>query len=225
MPTPLVGEEITSEGRLGIVFELARGKRSIARLVADDPGHIERYAKLYADMCLKLHATPCDKGVTHPVVERLESLLPDADELSDEQKRRIEAFVESVPDTGTCLQGDLHLGNAIVCDAGPQFIDMGEFSYGNPLFDLGMMYFVGDVGTHEPGMTQALYHMSGETMRTFWSLFERHYFGAETAADRAEVEERLTPFLGLRALVIIHAHGPGNPFIHGLLEDCLLKRI
>lgn len=225
VPTPLVGEEITSGGRAGIVFELARNKRSFARLVADDPANIECYAKDFSDLCLKLHATPCDRRTAPSMAERMVELISSSGEFTAEEARRAIAFVESVPETGTCLQGDLHLGNAIVCDAGPQFIDMGEFSYGNPLFDLAMTYFVGSIGTYEPHMTEGLYHITPETMRTFWSLFERFYFGAETPGERAEVEERLTPFVGLRALVIIHLHGKGNPFIEGLLRDCLIRRV
>jgi hypothetical protein len=42
IPTPLSGELVTADGRRGVTFERIQGKKSISRLLADNPDKIEQ---------------------------------------------------------------------------------------------------------------------------------------------------------------------------------------
>lgn len=215
IPTPLVGEEITSSGRRGVIFERARNKKSIARLIADDPDNIERYVEIFADMAKRLHATPCAKGLAPAAAEIRRRRILDADFISEDKRERALAFVDAVPPADTCVHGDLHIGNLVVGDAGPQFIDMGGFSYGNPNFDLGWTYLISSL-LHELGggasaTALAGFHLSAETTREVWRLFEKHYYGAETPEQIQEVEDELMPFAIIKLFGMVNMLGRDNP--------------
>lgn len=233
VPTPFVGDEVTVGDRRGVVFERARNKRSISRLIADEPERIEEHVKTFADVCLQLHATPCAKDLAPSKKDVVRGEVLASPVLSPDERERVVRFLGTVEDADTCLHGDLQIGNVIVSDVGPQLIDMGDFSYGNPLFDLGMTYFVLDVGTRTPMGAQATmkdYHITVETAREAWKIFARDYFGADTPGKLEEVQEMLMPFVGFRmvtfSLMAADRYGEqAVKLVRGMIEEMLLSHI
>lgn len=215
IPTPLVGEEVKIGDKHGIIFELAKNKKSIARLIADDPDNIEKYAKVFADMFLKLHATPCAKDMVDPIAGRLRFTVDQTELLTEEQHKLADDILDGIEPKDTCLHGDPHLGNMIIGDNGPQFIDMGSFSYGNPLFDLSMTYvecsLLCDLGEISEEMIMRDFHITPATLKRFWKLFVKHYFDAQTPAQVEEVETMLTPLGWVMTTRILAALGPDDP--------------
>ena len=222
VPTPLVGEEIRAGDKHGIIFERARNKKSIARLIADDPDNIERYATIFADMFLKLHATPCAKDLVDPVAERLKATVDQIDFLTEEQHRQADAILDAIEPRDTCLHGDPHVGNMIVGDNGPQFIDLGSFSYGNPLFDLSMTYMecslLCDVGDVSEEMISRNFHITPATLKRFWKLFAKRYFDAQTPARVEEVENMLAPLSWVMSARILAALGTDHPHFRPIFD-------
>lgn len=203
IPTPLVGGEVSYGGRVGIMYECARNKRSVSRLIADDPDRIDEYMTIFSDMCKRLHQTPCDTALADSVSEGCLDRIAQASYLSDEQRRRLVKVIEDTEPATTCVHGDLHVGNLVICDAGPQFIDMGEFGYGNPLFDLGTAYFTAVASRRlSSSIVETNFHFSVETMEQVWRLFLKHYFGAETDAQREEAERLVIPYAMLRSVTL-----------------------
>ncbi len=62
VPTPQVGEIVEVDGRLGLVYERIVGKKSISKCVGQDLPNLERYMKIFAESCKKLHATQCGEN-------------------------------------------------------------------------------------------------------------------------------------------------------------------
>ena len=203
VPTPLVAGEVSYDRRVGIMYECARNKRSISRLIADDPGRIERYVETFARMSRELHEIPCDTSVAEPVGASYLPKIAEATYLSDSQRDRLARVVEQTTPATTCVHGDLHIGNLVVCDAGNLWIDLGEFGYGNPLFDLGTAYFTSVMSTRlSASIIEQNFHFPAETMLEVWRLFMRHYFGAETPGQREEVEHEVIPYAVLRGITL-----------------------
>ena len=48
--------------------------------------------------------------------------------------------LESIPDSETCVHFDLHSSNIMIQNGMPIIIDIGDFSIGSYLFDVGLMY-------------------------------------------------------------------------------------
>ena len=220
VPTPLSGDLLDINGKKGIIFERIKTKTSIARLYSQQHDKKEELAKSFAELSKKLHATKCNTSVFPNVKEVYKGYVDDFKELTNEEKDRIKAFIDKVEDRETCVHGDFHFGNVIVTsDNQKLFIDMSDFAYGNPLFDLGTFYFV----THNDrdDYAEKLFHNTKENLKEFFDAFVKYYYPNKSPK---EVEELLRPF---SALTVIHfaSKSAQHAWMSGYVKDYLLKVI
>lgn len=196
--TPEPGDFVTDGERFGIRFRRIPGKKSFARAIGDDPSRVGEYAARFAQMCKELHATRVDTSRFESVKNRYLRLLDENPFFTPDEKDRIAAFIRQVPDADTAVHGDLHFGNAIFAGPHEYFIDLGDFCYGHPFFDLGMVYVTCKLSSEE--FIRENFHMDKTTSRAFWDAFVPAYFGPD--ADPEAVEREILPFAGLKTLII-----------------------
>ena len=199
--TPKPGETVRCGERLGNTFACIADKRSFARAIADEPGKMKEYAERFAAMAKKLHETPADASLVPSYREKLTALIRQQTLLSTKEKKTLLRFLNSVEDTGTCLHGDLHIGNVVTDGTTDYFIDVGDLSYGNPLFDLGGFYIMSHVITDAD--CRETYHISLAQHQMFWAFFLREYFGADTPDKLVEADRRAKLFAAFQALVYL----------------------
>ena len=217
IPTPEPGDLVTDGQRVGLRFRRIRGKRSYARAIGDDPSTVGHYAVLFARMSRQLHATHVDTSLFENVKDRYLRLLAANPFFTDDQKDRIAAYIRRVPDTDTALHGDLQFGNVMFAGDCHYFIDLGDFCYGHPMFDLGMVYITGKL--NDPGFTREAFHMEPETASAFWDAFAPAYFGPD--ADLAALEREVRIFAGLKTLIIERDTGRPMPEFRAMLEGTI----
>lgn len=209
IPSPKPGVLVTDGERYGIRFERVLNKKSFSRAVGDDPANVEFYAREFAKMCKKLHSTVCPTDQFTSVKDSYKKDLAENPFFTADQKSKIAAFIDSTPDANTAIHGDLQFSNAITDGTNNYFIDLGDFAYGNPLFDLGMVQLCCCYDTDE--FVEEVFHMSNETAHKFWKYFVPEYFGAD--ADIEEVNVRVRPYAGLKTIIIERdAHQPFPEF-------------
>ena len=197
--TPEPGEYVvTEDGRFGIRFRRIIGKKSYARATADDPANVDRYATEFAQMCLQLHRTEVDPTQFESVKHRYLRLLEENPFFTAAEKRSLERFILDVPDANTAIHGDLQFGNAIFVGDKRYFIDLGDFCYGNPLFDVAMVYLCCCLS--DEAFIQDAFHMPKSLSVEFWRHFAPVYFGADRPL--ADIEKEIAPFAGLKTLII-----------------------
>ena len=92
----------------------------------------------------------------------------------------------------------MHIGNIITNGMEDWWIDLGDFSYGNPLFDLGMMYLAAKCNPDD--MTQRLYHISNEQFGRLWDIFVRAYYGTDDDKAIADLEAQIAKCAALKML-------------------------
>ena len=220
VPTPLSGDLIEADGRHGIIFERIEGKVSFARALSNNPERYDELGKDYALLAKKLHATQCNTLVFPNAKEQFLSYLYEFQGLEEHEKDVIAMFIRNVPDCTTCLQGDFHMGNAIITkDNEKLFIDMGDFAYGHPYFDLGVFYFVTHSKNEDRNME--LFHTSGENLYKFYQSFIKYYFEGK---EEAEVEQLLRPFGALTALLFAHKTNDVKPWMTYVLRDAFFRK-
>ena len=190
---------VTDGTRIGVEFERISPKKSFARAISQEP------ETLLARECKKLHAIPCDTKLFSPTENRFRAAITKLKEYSDEEKAKISAFIDSVPKATTCIHGDMHIGNIITNGEKNFWIDLSAFSYGNPLYDVGMLYFVSHTGDDE--LAQKLFHISAAQMLEVWTYFVPEYFGKEEPL--ASIDEKVKPFAAL--LMLMYYTWTGNP--------------
>ena len=201
VPSPKPGVLVTDGTRLGIRFWRVPGKVSFARAIADHPERCGELAVEFAQMCRELHSTHCEAGLFPDAKEQYLHLLECDNAFDAAQKERIAAFIKAVPDSDTALHGDLHFGNAVLDASGNKFwIDLGYFSTGCPMFDLGMTYIVTHHASDE--FVFENYHFHNDVALTFWEHFLPAYIGTADPAVLAAKEQEIKAFAALKSLLI-----------------------
>jgi len=199
IPTPEPGEYVvTEDGRYGIRFRRIVGKVSYARATGDHPENMPRYAAEFAQMCKQLHATHVDTTQFENVKDRYYRLLKENPFFTSAEKDKLERFIADVPDEDTAVHGDLQYGNAIFVGDKRYFIDLGDFCWGNHLFDIGMTYLCCYLSDED--FIREAFHMPKSLAKQFWDHFAPVYFGE--GIPLKEIEELVMPYAGLKTLII-----------------------
>ncbi len=199
IPTPEPGEYVvTEDGRYGIRFQRVLGKKSYSRAVGDNPEEFGKYASEFAQMCLQLHSVHVDTSMFENVKDRYFRLLKENPFFTSAEKERLGRFIEDTPDEDTAIHGDLQFSNAIFAGDKRYFIDLGDFCYGNHLFDLGMVYLCCNLSGED--FIQETFHMPKSLARKFWEAFVPVYFGENSRID--EIDEMIRPYAGLKTLIV-----------------------
>lgn len=199
IPSPEPGTlVIDDKGRYGIKFKRLYDKISYARAVGNNPAEAGKYARMFAQMCKKLHSTHLDPSQFPSVKQQYLSMLADNPYWTDRHKAVIEGIIRNTPDTDTAVHGDLQFGNLLLVDGESYFIDLGEFAMGHPYFDLAMTLICGAL--NDEAFTQEFFHMNCATAREFWNVFVDEYFDSKYTPEQAY--ELLMPYAIVKCLLI-----------------------
>lgn len=218
IPTPEPGDYVvTEDGRYGIRFRRILGKKSYSRATGDEPEKVAQFASEFAQMCKQLHATHLDTSQFDNVKDRNLRLLEENPFFSSAEKDRLGRFITDTPDEDTAVHGDLQYSNAIFVGNQRYFIDLGDFCYGNHMFDVAMVYLC-CVLSPEP-FIQETYHMPKSVSTKFWEFFAPVYFGA--GIPLKEIEEQIRPYAGLKTLIIERDTGQPMPVFREALKSIL----
>ncbi|MBR0286043.1 MAG: phosphotransferase [Bacteroidales bacterium] len=219
IPTPEPGEYVvTEDGRYGIRFHRILGKKSYSRATGDNPEKVEQYAREFAQMCLKLHATHVDTTQFENVKDRYYRLLAANPFFTSDEKEKIGKFIADTPDEDTAIHGDLQYSNAIFVGDKRYFIDLGDFCYGNHLFDVGMVYLCCCLSDED--FIEETFHMPKKVAIQFWEYFAKAYFGEDKSLE--EIERLILPYASLKTLIVERDTGRPMPELRVGL-DLILK--
>ena len=221
IPTPEPGDLVTDGKQMGIRFRRIEGKKSYSRACGDNPERAEEYGKEFAQLSKKLHAVHVDTSKFESCKQRYYNMLDANPDFTPEQKQKIRDYIASVPDTDTALHGDLQFGNGIFTEKDgirtPYFIDLGDFCYGNPMFDVGMVYLCACL--NDESWTMEVNHMTNATAARFWDGFAKEYFGADANMD--EVTKQVRIFAGLKTLMVERDTRCPMPQFRAMLEGTI----
>jgi Phosphotransferase enzyme family. len=221
IPTPEPGDLVTDGERIGIRFRRITGKKSYSRACGDNPERAEEYAREFAQLCKRLHSIHVDTTQFESVKDRLYRMLDANPHFTPEQKQKIHAFIAAAPNADTAIHGDLQFSNGIFVEKDgvrtPYFIDLGDFCYGYPLFDIGMVYCTAYIS--EPAFVREAFHMEPKTAVRFWQAFAPVYFGTDRPLQDIEAEVR--PFAGLKTILVERDMGRPMPTFREALKSIL----
>lgn len=209
IPTPEPLRLVTDGERYGAEYELVKGKRSFTRIISEEPGRLEEISLTFADWAKKLHATPVAPGQLRSYKEALLRFYQEKTLVPEAYKQRALAFLETVPDTTTCLHGDLQIGNIITDGERTLWIDVGEFSHGTPEWDISIMWIMGVRMGEE--RANSLFHITSEQMKAHWNYFLPAYLGTSDPQILGEYTRRLIPYYAAKV-----------PYVYDMAYHCAL---
>lgn len=194
--------EIVKVGKgFGFLCQQIKGKRSLSSLSGYNPQNIKKWADILAEEGKKLHAIRATGSEYIPSMK--EKLLAAAREtrfLKGKKKDDLIAFAESLEDAPNLVHGDFQFGNLIVAAGVPYWIDLGEATHGNPMFDLGHFYLLTNIFSAQKRVRE-ITHMTPKEMQEYWNAFALAYNGDEGIdAFNAECKR----YAGIDLIIIGH---------------------
>lgn len=221
IPTPEPGDLVTDGERMGIRFRRIEGKKSYSRACGDNPEMAPEYGREFAQLCKKLHSTHVDTTQFESVKDRLYKMLADNPDFTAEQKQKLHDYIAAAPEADTAIHGDLQFGNGIFTEIDgvrtPYFIDLGDFCYGYPMFDIGMVYLC--CCLNDEAWTMEVNHMTNATAARFWDGFAEEYFGPD--ADMEKVMKEVKIYAGLKTILIERDTHCPMPQFRAMLEGTI----
>ena len=196
VPTPEPYQLVTDGQRQGVEYELIKNKRSLTRILSQEPERLEEISLTFARMARELHAMKADTSRFPSIKDSLRRFYMEKNLVSEEYKQRALSFIDKVPDAETCLHGDLHIGNVITDGQRNLWIDLGQFSYGVPEWDLGWMWTICNVMDGQ--RSDFILHVTPETLKAHWNIFLTAYLGTDDEETIARYNHRLTAFYAAR---------------------------
>ncbi len=215
LPTPKPIRLITDGERFGAEYELISPKRSFTRIISQEPDQLVPLSERFARLAKRIHQTPADTTRLPDMRELVREWIDRLEQFPDELKYRFHRFIDTVPSTPTCLHGDLHIGNIITDGQRDLWIDVGDFAYGVPEWDLGMMYY----STHflSPERADGIFHLDNDTLRAHWDAFAPVYYGTDSREVLDAEVRKLHPYIAAKLAFIISKLSDGKHAFSGPL--------
>ena len=216
LPVPEVYEIVRDGDDHGYLCQKIEGKKSIARLCADDPACIPELASRMAEWGKALHATTLPESeYVPPMKVLLFKALESSSLLSSAQRERLEALVLDMPDALTCLHGDFQPGNLILAEGKHYWIDLGWLARGWYMMDLAHLYKMMVEDSVIP-QVQELTHMTREQMLFFWDAFAKAYTGDD---DVEALNRELRSYAVLDLVRTSYLHSSDNPAMEAFIKS------
>ena len=137
-PKPKAYEIISSEERIGIVYDMVKGESLLDWVMKT--GDVQECAIYMA----KLH-----KAILHNKVsnvpnykEFLKSHIPNTLSVNLKKREEILQMIDSLPDGNTLCHGDFHPGNILISDGQSMVIDFMNVCHGDFLYDIARTVFL-----------------------------------------------------------------------------------
>jgi len=223
VPTAISYDVVSCGTRSGVVYELLDAELFSA-VIRKDIGNLDRYAKMLSDTAKTLHAAKGDKTILPDLKDRLRGYIRDVGYLfTPEQSEYLMEKLELLPDSDTCVHFDLHSSNIMMQNGELVIIDMGDFSTGSYLFDIGLIFVT--YGIPEVGLSMLATKIPNEQGLEFWNHFERHYFADKSAEERAFWEGNKYFLASLRTIYAITFLPGLRSELERWIKDILLPRI
>ena len=223
LPTPKPIRLITDGTRYGAEYELIQPKRSFTRIISQEPDQLVPLSERFAVLAKQIHQTPAD---TKRLPDMKELVMPWIDKISnlpDDLRARINRFMNTIPSTPTCLHGDLHIGNIITDGQRDLWIDVGDFAYGVPEWDLGMMYYAANFLSAE--RADNIFHLDNDTLKAHWTAFAKAYYGTDSQEVLNAEVQKLQPFIFIKMTFFVSKLCDGKRPLSELIIQYLNKAL
>ena len=225
LPTPKPIRLITDGTRFGAEYELISPKRSFTRIISQEPDKLVPLSERFAVLAKQIHQTPADTERLPDMKELVMQWIDKISNLPDDIRARISRFMDTGPSTPTCLHGDLHIGNIITDGQRDLWIDVGDFAYGVPEWDLGMMYYSANFLSAE--RADNIFHLDTDTLKAHWTAFAKAYYGTDSQEVLDAEVQKLQPFIFVKMAFLVSklcdGKRPLNEMIIQYLDKALPK--
>ncbi|MCR5025538.1 MAG: phosphotransferase [Lachnospiraceae bacterium] len=221
IPTAISYSVVMADDRYGIMFEMINAD-TLSNTLKNNPDRYDELAEKYVSLYKKIHETPVDKECFPSIKELYRDIITECEPwYTPEETAKLRALVESVPDRDTMIHGDYHPNNVMFQDDDLIIIDMGDVSYGHPIFD-----FLATAATQvnlvklSPEYAEMHTRMPVELIKKTWDRLIEKYFGEYDKEERTRIEEQIAMFSKLKVAMAPHfGRGASPEIIKASIDD------
>ena len=223
IPCPKPIRLVTDGACFGAEYELSANKRSFTRIISQEPEQLEPLTLKFAQLGKQLHSIVANTDVFPEMKEVIRPWIERSTCISDPFRRRLLGVLDSIPSPKTCLHGDFHIGNIITNGEKDYWIDLGDFAWGAPEWDLSMNLYLAYYMA--PEYMDSLFHLDNATFRKHWCLLIRTYYGLQTLEEQQACEKNLLKYTAIKLIFNFtkrhNGQGEPNPKLEGLANAFL----
>jgi uncharacterized protein (TIGR02172 family) len=198
VPTAISYEIVQCGDRLGVIYEMLEAKL-FSEIIRNDLQNLESHAKTLAAAARTIHSARDSQSVFPEAKTHFRrSMHQLADDFPPEDIEHLRHRLDHIPDTDECVHLDLHTSNIMIRDGQPLIIDMGEFSVGSFLFDLGQWCTI--YGYPELNTCEIVTQIQSDRGRDFLENLLDDYFSDRSQEERALFETNRHFLASLRTM-------------------------
>ena len=221
IPTAISYSVIMADDRYGIVFELINAE-TLSHALVENPDRFDELTDKYITLYKQIHEIEADPDCFPSIKEIYYSAIEEcASFYTEEESAKLRALVESIPERSTLIHGDYHPNNIMLQNDELILIDMGDVSYGHPIFD-----FLATASTQvnlvklSPEYAAMHTKMPPELITKTWNRLIEKYFDGYDKTGRDKIEKQIVWFSRLKAALAPHyARGADPRIISASIED------
>ncbi len=214
IPTAISYSVVMADDRYGIMFEMINAD-TLSNMLKNNPDRYDELSGKYVELYKKIHKTEVDRECFPSVKELYADSITDCESwYSEDEIAALRALVDSVPDRNTMIHGDYHPNNVMFQDDELILIDMGDVSYGHPIFD-----FLATAATQvnlvklSPEYASMHTNMPVELIKKTWDRLIEGYFPEYDKVERDRIEEQIAMFSKLKVALAPHFGRGADPAI------------
>lgn len=182
IPTAISYDIVEVNGRRGVVYELIQSK-TLGELIRDDYSKLDKYVEMYVDICRKVGSIHTSDSEIPSFKEINRADIANITGINEEERNYLHRFLDLVPDSDTCIHGDININNVMVQDSECCLIDMGELSTGISMFDISRIMFSMVYANAAFRTFNSFYKMKTEEVTEIYQKFFHGYFGCDTVEE------------------------------------------
>ena len=225
IPTAISFGIVSVKDRYGAMYELVDAK-TISRLIARSPRHVEHYAGIMADFAHKIHNTAVSDADGFPdASERLMDYIDFGIGCEDEElASKCRKLVSALPVSTHLVHGDFHTNNIFLLNGEPLLIDMDRVAKGHPIMEIGdLYYFYVVLGEDDPKVVEDFMGYSYQTAKAFFRSFMVQYLETEDTDRIREVVQKASILSYSRKICKLCDKSPQTRQDREKIRQCLIR--
>lgn len=225
IPTAISFGIVSVKDRYGAMYELVDAK-TISRLIARSPRHVEHFAGIMADFAHKIHNTVVSDADGFPdASERLMDYIDFGIGCEDEElASKCRKLVSALPVSTHLVHGDFHTNNIFLLNGEPLLIDMDRIAKGHPIMEIGdLYYFYVVLGEDDPKVVEDFMGYSYQTAKAFFRSFMVKYLGTEDTDRIREVVQKASILSYSRKARKLRDKSPQTRQDREKIRQCLVR--
>ncbi len=181
IPTAISYDVVSCGTRTGVVYEMLNAGL-LSEIIASSPEKIADHARTLAGIAKQIHSIKGDKSGFPDIKQKLRGALGQMEShLPGEDVHMLLKRLENIPDDDHCLHFDLHSSNIMIKDGEPLLLDLGDFSTGSYLFEIGVIAAI--YSKPSSGVCQRVTKLPGDLGLKLFNHFCESYFANKPPED------------------------------------------